>query len=142
MSLGPAKTAIRAYIEAGFTAAPLLWPNERHSDTATPQSFVAVEVKGATNNIRGIGLPGSRLFIHGGVIMAHVFVPFGVGQATGDDLADAIALLLTRKDIPAPSGVQVVRTEDPSTYDGELSDEDGNYWRISVSVPFDFYYSG
>ena len=66
----------------------------------------------------------------------------GVGSATGDTLADAIGLLLTRKDIAAPTLPQLVRTEDPSLRDGELGSDDGNYWRVSVVVPFDFYYFG
>jgi hypothetical protein len=142
VSLGPAKAAIRAFLEAGFDDAPLVWPNETHTLPATPTAFVAVEVQGAINAIRGIGDPGNRLFIHGGVILAHVFVPFGIGQSAGDDLADAIGLLLTRKDIAAPTLPQVVRTEDPSLRDGELGSDDGNYWRVSVVVPFDFYYFG
>jgi hypothetical protein len=142
MSLGPAKTAIRSYIEAGFTTAPLVWPNEAHDLPATPAAFVAIEVQGVSNSIRGVGQPGNRLFIHGGLILANVYVPFSVGSKAGDDLADAIGLLLTRRDIAAPSVPQVVRTEDPTVHDGELGDEDGNYWRVSVAVPFDFYYFG
>ena len=100
MSLGPAKTAIRSYIEAGFTTAPLVWPNEAHDLPATPAAFVAVEVQGVSNAIRGVGQPGNRLFIHGGVILANVYVPFSVGSTAGDDLADAIGLLLTRATSP------------------------------------------
>ena len=142
MSLGPAKTAIRSYIEAGFTTAPLVWPNEAHDLPATPAAFVALEVQGISNSIRGVGQPGNRLFIHGGLILANVYVPFSVGSKAGDDLADAIGLLLTRRDIAAPSVPQVVRTEDPTVHAGELGDDDGNYWRVSVAVPFDFYYFG
>lgn len=142
MSLGPAKAAIRAYIEGGFTTAPLVWPNETHDLPAAPSPFVAIEVMGVTNSVRGIGEPGNRLFIHPGIILAHVFVPFGIGQAAGDTVADAIGLLLQRKDIAAPTLPQLVRTEDPTMIDGELGSEDGNYWRVSVSIPFDFYYFG
>ncbi len=141
-SLAPARAAIRAFIETGFTALPMVWPNERAPMNSTPTAFVAVEVMGAGNTIKGIGQPGNRLFIHVGVIMAHIFVPFGTGSAAADSHAEALAGLLTRKDIPAPTAPSMVRTEDASSYDGELGSEDGNYWRVTVSVPFDFYHFG
>ncbi len=142
MSLGPARAAIRAYIEAGFTTAPLVWPNERHDLPDVPTAFVAVEVEGVSNSIRGVGDPSNRLFIHPGIILAHCFVVFGTGSAAADGIAGALALLLTRKEFAAPTLPQIVRTEDPTTYEGELASDDGNYWRVTVSIPFDFYYWG
>jgi hypothetical protein len=144
MSLGAARAAIRSFVESRFTAAPLVWPNERTFAPDVPAAFVAVEVIGLDNAIRGVGDPSNRLFIHSGLIMAHCFAVFGTGSGAADTMADALADLLTRQDILISGAAEspLVRTEDPTTHDGELGSEDGNYWRVTVSVPFDFYYWG
>lgn len=138
--LGPAKAAIRSLIELGFTTTPLLWPNERIDSAEPPVRFVAIEVQGVTNEIRGVGDDGNRLFIHPGIVLAHIFTEFGEGETTADSIADEIANLLSWKQFDAPASPQMVRTHSPTMHDGELNSENGNYWRVTVSVPFDFYY--
>lgn len=138
--LGPAKAAIRSFIEQGFTATPLIWPNERIDTAEPPARFVAVEVQGVTNEIRGVGDDGHRLFIHPGIIIAHVFTEFGEGEAAADAIADELSSLLSWQQVDAPAAPQIVRTHSPTVHDGELNSENGNYWRVTVSVPFDFYY--
>jgi hypothetical protein len=142
MSFGPARTAIKAYIIAGFSSAPISWENEQFVLPSHPTAFVRIEISGVSNLVTTTGEPGNNMFTHTGVIFAYCFTLVGIGASAGDTIADAISVLLQRKEIPAPTVPQCVRTRDPEVRGSASDEEDGNYYRTDVVVPFDFYYFG
>lgn len=140
MSFAAAVTAIRATLAAGFTALPIKLPNEKARQADIAAGFVVLEVLGGENRIHTAGKPGERLFLHAGDILASIFTPSGAGADAGLAHADTIGALFQRTDIPAPTVPQIVRTEDPSVGAGEEGDENGRYFRVTVSIPFDHFY--
>lgn len=144
MTFQPAKTAIRKLITENFTAIPASrhsYPNDDQFKLPSPPAhWLRVEVQGTENRVHSVGSPGNRLFLHDGIAWLHVFAPFGTGEDEAGAFADQLGTLLQRRDIPAPTVPQIVRTEDPSVNPGERDSENGNWYRISVSVPFQFFY--
>lgn len=139
--LAPALTAIRTYVEANYTALTLRWANEpipSQRDAGT--AYIEVEIIGGRNSIRAFSSPGSRLFIHPGLLRFYVMAPQNTGVATAMATADTLAALLERKELDAPTKPQIVRTLDFSTYDDVATSDDGNFTVLMCSVPFDFYY--
>jgi hypothetical protein len=143
--LAPALTAIRAYIEAHYSALPMRWANElwEHEDpqqTASP--FVEIEIIGGTNYLRGFSRPGNRLWIHSGLIRFYIWAPLNTGMEAAQATADTFAGFMERVEFgQVPAAGQTVRTLDFSTNDNVASDEAGNYAVLLASVPFDFYYT-
>jgi hypothetical protein len=143
--LGPAMTAIRAWIEAHYTALPCRWANEDW-EGANPQTtaspFVEIEVIGGTNFIRGFSKVGNRLWIHQGLIRFYIWSPWNTGMDAAMATADTFATFMERAEFgQVPAAGQTVRTLDFSTYDNVAADEAGNYAVLLASVPFDFYYT-
>lgn len=141
--LAPAVTAIRAYIEANYSALPIRWQNEGWGD-ANPQDsaspFIEVEVIGGRNAIRSFSSPGNRLFIHPGIVRFYIFAPWNSGMTDAMATADALAAFMERKEFGQATG-QTVRTLDFSAYDDVAAEENGNYVVLCCSCSFDFYYT-
>ncbi len=140
--LAPALIAIRDYFEAHYSGLPHRWPNEEWPDT-NPETarlpFLEIEIIGGQNAIRSFSAPGSRLFIHPGLIRFYIFAPNGTGTTDAQATADQIGAFMERAEFGQATG-QTVRTLDFSTYSGVASVENGNFQVLLASVPFDFYY--
>ena len=143
--LGPATKAIRAFVEANYSALPLRWANEDwegDDPQATASPFVECEVMGGTNLIRGFSAPGNRLWIHAGLLRLYIWAPRNTGMDDALATADTFASFLERTEFGQNDVLgQMVRTLDFSTYDNIAADEAGNYAILLSSVPFDFYYT-
>lgn len=142
--LAPAVAAIKAYLAAGFSSCPVRWQNEDFKppvDNGRPAIYLEAEIIGGRNALEAFGKPGSRLFIHPGLIRFYVLARKGSGIEAALTIADELSLLFQRAEF-GRSGDQLVRTQDFSVYDGVASVEDGNYFVLMTSVPFDFYYAG
>ncbi len=143
--LGPATAAIRAYVEAKFNALPMRWPNEKWptgaDPTEVPAPYIEVEIIGGSNALRAFSQPGSRLFIHPGLVRFYIFAPRGTGMTDAIATADQIGAFMERVEFGQADG-QTVRTLDFSTYDNVASTPDGNYAVLMASVGFEFFYNG
>lgn len=146
--LAPAITAIKAQMAAQFTAWPVRWPNERFDgpvssggypvdEQGNALPFVEAEVIGGRNRLRGVGVPGQRLWIHPGLIRAYVAVPSGSGTDEAQAKADLIAAAFERKEFGS-----LVRCEDASVFEDVAGFEEGMYYALMVSIVFEFYYQG
>lgn len=142
--LGPAVSAIKDYVAANFTTWPVRWQNENFtlpvdgSGNALP--YVEIEIIGGRNAIRAFSTPGNRVFVHPGLIRFYLCAPRGTGADGAVATADILAALFERKEF-GQSGGRTVKTGDFSTWDDVASHEDGNYFVLLASVPFDFYYT-
>jgi hypothetical protein len=141
--LGPAVIAIRAYIEANYSALPIRWPNESWENGESPQAegrpFIEVEVIGGRNRLEGFGIPGQRVFVHPGIVRFYICTPFSGGMSDALATADTIAGFMERTEF-GRTGTEAVRTFDFSTYEGTAALEDGSFVVLQASVPFEWWY--
>lgn len=139
--LGPAETAIKTFVADGYDGLTIRWkgaaiPPEHDAG----QAYIEAEIIGGNNSLRSFGLPGSRLFIHPGLIRFYIKIPELSDTEDAQSVSDVLAALLERVEFEAPTRPQIVRTLDFSTYSGIALDENGNFSVLMCSVPFDFYY--
>ncbi len=126
-----AASAIRSRMQANWSATPIVWENTP-SEPTPGTAFVFLEILNADAFQASIGAPTSRLYRHTGVIQAHVFTPVNKGTKDALQHADAIAAIFRGQTF---SGVLCFA---PRIGGGELADDDGNWWRVTVSIPFQF----
>lgn len=145
-----AVAAIQQRLKDNWTTTPIALQNETPdrewppvNESGEPQPFVYFEVIGNTSGLRAGGLPGSQVWLYEGHLLAHVFVPGGSGTTLAQQYAAAIGEIFRAKAFyrDEAAGAEV-RTWSPMT-DGGASDADnGNYFRVTCVVPFEFYYRG
>lgn len=142
----PAEAAIKGYVAANFSAWPIRWqgdPDFRSplNVNGSPAPFIEAEIIGGYNRLVGFSKVGNRVFIHPGLIRFYLCIPNGTGTAVANEIADQLSAFMQRAEF-GQSGDQMVRTLDFSTNGGVAGYEDGNYFVLQSSVPFDFYYAG
>jgi hypothetical protein len=125
---------------------PISFQNEAFADQTGP--WVYFEVIGNGSTLRGVGTPGSHVWLYRGLISIHIFVPDGSGPEVAHTLAVTAGEIFRAKQFYNDALGCCVRTgigpdgEGPRT-DGGASDADnGNWWRVTCTVPFEFYYRG
>lgn len=141
-----AVAAMRARYEAAALGVPTEFQNEDPPQVPWPPSPAALwiyfEVIEAATTLRGVGLPGSQLWLTTGHIFAHVFAPKGWGlpdhlRVAG--LAGAVFKAATFY-VDAAVGARVT-CGGPSIQGGGSASDDGNWFGVSVAIPFEFYFT-
>lgn len=135
-----ARTAIRARLNANWTATPLdrvAWQNEPFAkpldDQGNALAFLYVEVFNDTTELTTVGKPGQRRVTQGGRIVAHAFVPLNAGLDAAGTLRGACASIFEEQLFDNVRG-WLSREEE-----GGTADDTGAYFRTSVTIDFDFY---
>lgn len=162
-SYGAAKAAVRAALVAGWTTTRIAYQNETPADPWPPTAVVPgssfpqmqpwVYLEMATmpgQTIRGVGVPGDQLSQTNGMIYVHVFVPDGTGEATGTQYAEQIGELFRSKVPYNPGDGCYLRTWVPRVDEGgdaaaqsEIAGVNaGNWFRVTMSVPFQYFHQG
>jgi len=140
VTFAAAVAAIRSRMETEWPALrptiPIRFVNEDAVLADSPTAHVFFEVVPGQAVLRGVGEPGNRLYIYPGIIQAHVFVPTGEGETLARQYADEIGEIFRAKQFGS-----TVRTNVPSVDPGDSSG-DGNYWRVTASIDFDYYHQG
>lgn len=145
-----AVAAARAYFVARFSASPVAYQNEdQPADPWPPQDgsgrpipwcyFEMIETDTA---LRGAGLPGSQTWLTSGHIRIHVFAPKGYGyveQLAIAKLAGDVFRAATFYN--SDPGAKVV-CYGPSVRGGETASDDGNWFGVTVTIPFEFFFLG
>jgi hypothetical protein len=149
-----AVAAMRTFFEARYSATPIAYQNEdAPSDpwppvdgTGKPVPWLYFEVVQVETRLRGVGLPGNQVWLTVGFIRAHVFAPKGYGFAEHLAIAGLAAEVFRRRlsttRIPAPVCAAGARTgEGPTIQGGDSASDDGNWFGVVVTVPFQFFFT-
>ena len=161
-SYAEAKAAVRQHLEDGWTTTRLTFQNETPAapwpptggvDPDFPDLVPWVHLEITTlpgGGIRGAGKPGSQVFVTNGFIYVHVFVPTGTGDEVATDYAAQIGeLFRNRKVYDAGDGCYLrtwaprVDEGGPATTQADLDwANTGNWFRVTMSCPFEYYHRG
>ncbi|MGQ0664606.1 MAG: phage tail terminator-like protein [Pseudomonadota bacterium] len=130
-----AAAAIRAKFENEWVSAPgsprtpIAWQNIPYQPPdGAPWVYFEVLFAGAFQ--ASTGAPSGNLYRHAGVIQIHAFTPIGEGSASGFTYADHASAIFRGQNF---SGVlcRAPRVQ-PNT------EADGDWFRVTVQVPFDY----
>lgn len=144
-----AVAAIKALMAAGWTNTPVNYQNDQAPDIWPPQDakgnpspWVYFEVLGSGSKPYATGTPGNRTWHYLGLIHGHVMVPIN----SGDELAQAYAVAIGeifRDQKFYDNGLGAyVRSWSPQTDGGDSSADDGNWWRVTCTIPFEYFHRG
>lgn len=133
MASQTARAAIRTFLDAqrsgGAISAPLAYENE-YADRPADSPWVFVRFQGLFYDQAsiGAGAPTANRWTEEGAIMAHVRVPSGTGTTSAATIAEQIAELFRGRWLqPEDIKFGII-----SIGDGEMADEDGNFWQMTV----------
>lgn len=136
-------TAIQTTVTTEFTEIPTTVQNQEGFEppldgNGIPQPWGLLEVLPTMSEIIGTGT--KHTFAYYGLIIYHVFVPIGSGIAEANRLAVAVGeIFRTRKLYDNGDGCYV-RTVAPSVTGGGISDDRGNWFRVSMTVDFVYWH--
>jgi hypothetical protein len=137
-----AVAAMRARFAGAFSAAPVKYQNENPPENPWPPAkpWIYFEVIQAQTALRGVGLPGNQTWLTTGHIFIHTFVPTGYGLAAHLTLAGLAGdVFRSATFYNAEPGAKVV-CYGPSVQGGDSASDDGNWFGVTVSIPFEFYF--
>jgi hypothetical protein len=158
-----AKAAIKKHLTDNWLTTKIVYPNEVPSDPWPPTAtgtggfptrlpFVFFEIASLPGqSIRGAGTPGKQISVTQGFIYAHVFVPVGTGVATATQYAEQIGEIFRTKVLYNNGDGCYVRTWTPRVDEGGNGNADddeiapvnaGNYFRVTMSCPFQYWHRG
>lgn len=130
--------AVRQRLNANWTTTPIAWENVPF-DPKTPGGifpadgpWIYCEIVFAGSAQASLGSPGSNRFRHVGLIFIHIFVPVNGGTKKAYEYADQLADIFRAQEF---SGVLC---RSPVIGRGEKSDDDGNWFRVTLSCEFQF----
>jgi hypothetical protein len=132
MASGTVYDAIKGYLEAQWTTTTIAWENESFTKPEPPAAWLMVEMTGdlyAQMSI-GAGVQSENRWDEEGVLLLHVYVPSGTGASTARAYAKSLADLF-RGALLLDDSLEFL---DASIGMGQPGDDDGMWWRISVSV--------
>ncbi|NGP18920.1 hypothetical protein [Devosia aurantiaca] len=145
-----AKAAIRQRLVDLWTATPIAFQNEKpegewppvDADGFASDAWVLLEVEATRSAMRGAGSPGQQIWVDEGFIYVHVFVPTGSGDQMASQHATAIGELFRGAVFYRETPGCYVRTWAPRIDGGGSGDDNGNWFRITMSVPFEYWHLG
>lgn len=131
MSSDTVYSAVRTYLEANWTATPLAWENEAFDPPSPADAWVMVEVSGNSYDQASIGAStrAENRWREEGMVWCHVMVPTGTGSLTARQHATALANLFRGIELPGDIEFRTL-----SIGLGESADDDGVWWRLSLSA--------
>lgn len=146
-----AVAAIKARLAANWSTTPIAGQNEDPPQDpwppvdgdGKPTAWVYLEVVANGSQQRAWGMPGAQQWLYQGHILVHVFVPAQSGHATAQTYATAIGEIFRSKAFyrDEAAGAEV-RTFGPWTDGGAIDPDQGAWFRVTVTCPFEFYYRG
>jgi len=155
-----AKAAIRQRLAANWTTTRITYQNTKPAapwpptDGAQPMPnflpWVHLEIASSRSQMHGAGKPGSQVWVTDGLILVHVFVPEGIGDALATQYANTIGEIFRAKVFYDSGDGCYVRTWAPRVDEGGpvKSDSDiewantGVWFRVTMSVPFEYWHRG
>jgi hypothetical protein len=144
-----AKAAIRSRLEDGWNTTRITYQNEDPAkpwppkrDNGSLESFVNLEIIGLGSSIWTFGEPGNRGWRYPGEIHVHVFVPVGEGIEQADQYACTIGEIFRAAKFYDDGNGSYVRTLSPQVDGGGSGDDDGIWFRVTMTVDFIYWHRG
>lgn len=144
-----ALAAIRARLVAGWSTTRITFANEQPADPWPPrdgsnvlQAWVHMEIASEGSEVLGTGQTGAHTWTYEGTIMVHVFVPVGMGTSMAFQHAVAIGELFRAAKFYDATPGHAVRTLAPEIDGGGSADDDGDWFRVTMSCPFTYWHRG
>jgi hypothetical protein len=138
-----AVAAIKARFVAAWTETPIAFANQDPPQEPWPPAsgaWLYFEVIQTQSRLRGIGLPSSRSWLTMGHVFAHVFVPIGYGVEEPERLAVAAGEIFRAKTFYDDGlGAKIVCYA-PQVDGGASNADKGNWFRVTASIPFEFFF--
>lgn len=140
--------AMRDRFEQNWTLTPVMFQNEKPTAMPWPPQdsngnmapWVYFEVLAVHSELRGAGLPGNQTWLTRGYINVHVFTREGYGYEGSLQLTDAAGEIFRSQTFYRDGQGAKVLCMAPMT-DGGASDADnGNAFRVTTAIPFEFYF--
>ena len=133
MASASVAAAVKAYLDANWSGLPLRYPNVGSASApADASSFIQVEYPVATRIQESIGAPGFNRVRETGTIGFIIAAQRGDGIDAGGATADALAALFRN----ARFGGVLCWEPSPAVEDNR--NQDGNYFRLSMTVEYWF----
>lgn len=134
-----AVAAMRARFENAWTETPVAYQNEGFAKQNGP--WVYFEVEAMQTDLRGAGLPGDNIWLTTGRIFVHVFTPGGYGMPETLRFAGLACEVFRAATFYRDGQGSKVVCLAPNIDGGDSDADDGKWFRVTVSVPFEFYYN-
>lgn len=139
-----AVAACRSRFTDNFTAAPIQFQNEDPPQEPWPPSpkvpWVYFEVLETSSSIRGVGLPGNQTWLTLGSILVHVFAPTGYGLPEHLAIAVQAGEVFRSKTFYQNGSGSKILCMAPSVRGGDSTSDDGLWFGVTVSIPFEFFF--
>jgi hypothetical protein len=145
-----AKAAIEARLAANWTTTRIVVVNVTPADPWPPKGvdgkllpYVLVEVINTRSGLVGCGTPGSQTWRYDGLIHAHVFVPVDSGSDLATQYAVTIGEIYRAKqfyDNVSPGCF--LRSWSPQVDGGGDGSDDGVWFRVTATIPFEYWHRG
>jgi hypothetical protein len=145
-----AKKAIEDRLAANWTTTRIAFVNKTPADPWPPkdddgqlQPYVLCEVINTASRPAATGTPGNQTWLYLGLIHAHVFVPVNSGDELAGQHAVAIGELFRGKqffDDVTPGCF--VRTWAPMVGGGGDGSDDGLWFEVTATIPFEYWHRG
>lgn len=141
--MNPAVIAACKAQAATFAECAVFWPNEKITPPTDANGlalpFIWSELTGLASTILSMGAPGQHRIRDDGFLRVHVMIAAGAGIEPAAKIAEDFAALFR---LTQPNGQPGLQTLAPTPAEGGASSDDGNYYGLSFSIPFWFFYTG
>lgn len=151
-SYAGAKRAIRARAELNWTSTRLAFKNETPDAPwppvgadNQPAPWLLMEIAGRGGRIFAQGRQGAHLWHYDRLILGHAFVPKGAGDDLATTYAEAFGEIFRTAqfydDVTLGAYVRCLTPSVDENDDG-TADEDGLWYRRTVSIDFTYWHRG
>lgn len=112
--------------------------------TGNPAPFLVCEVAGIKSDPYTFGNVGNRFFVYDGLILLHVLIPINDGTDVAQQLAVTAGEIFRTATFYVDANGSYIRTIAPNPPDGGSAADlegvtAGNTFRVTVTVPFQFF---
>jgi hypothetical protein len=144
--------AIRQRFVDNWTTTPIAYVNEAAQpaiDTSgNPTTWVLFEIVNMASHIASFGTPRNNSIVYDGMIKAHVFAPVNTG--IDDCYAKAVAIgeifrnQVFYDSVTTGCFVRSGYTLDgqPRIDQGDASSDDGQWFAVTATIPFEYWHRG